>query len=86
MILGGIADVRAGNDTHRLGPGDVVLHPPGEAHQISNASATDDLVFYLIADNAPVDYCHYPDSGKYCFRAPRKFFRAAETDCWDGEE
>ena len=66
---------------HRVG-----LHPPGDAHQIRNASATDDLLFYLIADNPPVDYWHYPDSNKWGLRAPRKFFRIAALDYWDGEE
>ena len=66
--------------------GDVVLHPPGEAHQITNASATEELTFLLIADNPPVDYWHYPDSGKWGLRAPRTFFRMNEVDYWDGEE
>lgn len=38
------------------------------------------------ADNPPADYFHYPDSGKWGLRAPRKNFRMAEADYWDGEE
>jgi uncharacterized cupin superfamily protein len=85
-LLSGTASVRANQETHTLRAGDVVLHPPGEAHQIRNASATDDLLFYLVADNPPVDYWHYPDSGKWGLREPRKFFRLAELDYYDGEE
>jgi uncharacterized cupin superfamily protein len=85
-IVSGTATVRADAATHTLRAGDVVLHPPGEAHQITNASATDDLIFYLVADNPPADYWHYPDSAKWGVRAPRKIFRMTEADYWDGEE
>ncbi len=86
LILSGTANVRAGSGTHLLGAGDVVLHPPGEPHQIANASERDDLLFYIVADNAPVEICHYPDSDKWGFRTPRKFFRARDVDYWDAEE
>jgi uncharacterized cupin superfamily protein len=86
FILSGTATMRTEKETHPLRAGDVAIHPPGDAHQIRNASATDDLLFYLVADNPPVDYWHYPDSGKWGLRAPRKFFRIAELDYWDGEE
>jgi uncharacterized cupin superfamily protein len=85
LILEGQARVRAESDTHSLVAGDVVLHPPGEAHQITN-SGDSDLLFYIIADNPLVDYCYYPDSEKWGFRSPRKFFRASEVDLWEGEE
>ncbi len=85
-ILSGTATVRSNDERHTLRAGDVVLHPPRSAHQIINASATDDLMFYLVADNPPVDYWHYPDSKKWGLPAPRKFFRPEELDYWDGEE
>ncbi len=65
--------------------GDVVLHPPGEAHQFTN-TGSDDVLYYLIADNPPADYWHYPDSGKWGCREPRRIFRTADVDYWDGEE
>lgn len=86
IITRGTARVRAGQETHTLSAGDAVLHPPFEPHQITNASATEDLEFFVVADNAPVEWCHYPDSQKWCFREGRKFFRATDTDFWDGEE
>jgi uncharacterized cupin superfamily protein len=78
--------VRANDETKMLRAGDVVIHPPGEAHQIANASTDEDLVYWLVADNPPVDYWHYPDSKKWGLRAPRKFFRPDDVDCWEGEE
>lgn len=86
LILRGSATVRTDSAVQTLQPGDVVLHPPGEAHQITNHGKTETLEFLLIANNAPVEYWHYPDSNKWGFRAPRKFFRATEADYWDGEE
>lgn len=85
MILSGTARVRAGTETEILAAGDVVLHPPREPHQIVNAGA-DELVFLLIADNPLVEYWHYPDANKWGFREPRKFFRLAEAEYYDGEE
>ena len=86
FILSGTAAMRTEKETHPLRAGDVVIHPPGDAHQIRNTSATDDLLFYLIADNPPHDVWHYPDSNKWGHSSPRKFFRATAADYWDGEE
>ena len=85
VFLSGHGSVRTADGNIPVGTGDVVLHPPGEAHQFSNTGDTE-LLYYLVADNPPVDYWHYPDSGKWGLRAPRKFFRIAELDYWDGEE
>ena len=85
VILRGTGTVRAGAETGPVTAGEVVLHPPGEAHQLTN-TGTDELLFYLIADNPPVDYWNYPDSGKWGLRSPRKFFRTTDGEYWDGEE
>ena len=85
FILSGRGHGRTGGETYAVSPGDAILHPPGEAHQIRAASDSE-LGFLLIADNPPVDYWHYPDSGKWGLRAPRKFFRPIEFDYWDDEE
>ncbi len=70
-VLSGTGAMRTAQGTEALRAGDVIVHPPGDAHQIRNTSATDDLLFYLVADNPPVDYWHYPDSDKWGLRAPR---------------
>jgi uncharacterized cupin superfamily protein len=85
LITRGRATVRAGHERHELVAGDVVLHPPREPHQILNPGP-DELEFLLIADNPPVDYCHYPDSQKWGLREPRLFFRPNEVEYYDGEE
>lgn len=86
LILRGTATIRADATTHLFHAGDVVLHPPSEAHQITNASSSEALEYLLIASNAPVEYWHYPDSNKVGVRAPRAFFRTTAVDYWDGEE
>lgn len=86
LIRRGTAMIRAGGERHTFRAGDAVLHPPGEPHQILNASTTDELEFWLIADNPPVEYWHYPDSNKWGVREPRMFFRPEIVDYWDGEE
>ncbi len=85
LFLEGEGTVRAGNERHAVGVGDVVLHPPGEAHELTNPGNTT-LLFYLIADNPLADIWHYPDSNKWGHRSPRKIFRATDADYWEGEE
>lgn len=85
LIREGRGTLRAGAETVAVGPGDVVLHPPGEAHQLTNTGDTP-LLFFLIADNPPADYWHYPDSNKWGLREPRQFFRTTAVDYWEGEE
>ena len=65
--------------------GDVVLHPPGEAHQCTN-TGTEEVRYLLVADNPLIDIFYYPDSDKWGYHTPRKFFRATDADYWDGEE
>jgi len=85
IFLEGTAAFRTPAGTAPVGPGDIVLTPPGEAHQFTNTGAGE-LRYLLVADNPIYDVYHYPDSDKWGLRAPRKYFRLAETDYWDGEE
>jgi uncharacterized cupin superfamily protein len=85
LIVSGTGTMRAGKKRVKLQPGDCVLNPPGEAHQILN-TGREDLVYYCIANNAPTDVWHYPDSNKWGARAIGKMFRLQETTYYDGEE
>ncbi len=55
--------MRRNDERFTVGPGEAIMHPPGEAHQIRN-TGTEELRYLLIADNPPLDPCIYPDSGK----------------------
>ena len=85
VILSGTGTARAGKGRHKVKAGDAFIHPPLEAHQLIN-TGKEDLVFYIIADNPPVDIFHYPDSGKWGFRPPGKFFKMVETPYHHDEE
>lgn len=86
FIVSGRATVRRDGQTYAVSTGDSFIHPPGGAHQITNASTHEDLVIQIIADHPPLDSCHYPDSGKWALSSPKKFFRMTEVDYFDGEE
>jgi uncharacterized cupin superfamily protein len=89
LIVSGTGKIRAGKITRRLKPGDCVLNPPGEAHQIIN-SGTEDLLYYVIANNSIADFYYYPDSDKWGVWAPHlgdsPTFRQTKADYYDREE
>jgi len=85
FILSGRGSVRTPDGLLPVAAGDLILQAPGDHHQIHNPG-TEELVFFLIADNPATDAWHYPDSNKWGFKSPRKFFRMTEADYWDGEE
>jgi uncharacterized cupin superfamily protein len=89
-ILAGEGTVRRNDESFTVKPGDAILHPPGEAHQIRN-TGTGELRYLLIADNPPVDPCVYPDSGKADVSVPGgekliRYTSADDLDYFDGEE
>ena len=88
LILAGSGTLRAGEGRTALAPGDCVMCPPGEAHQIVN-DGQGDLLYYVIANNAPADFWHYPDSDKWGFPTPDGedvYFRRTGVDYFEGEE
>jgi uncharacterized cupin superfamily protein len=85
IFLSGQGRVRTIDGTIAVTAGDVVLHPPGEAHQFHN-TGSDNLLYFLIADNPPLDVWQYPDSNKWGISSPRKIFRASDIDYWIDEE
>ena len=86
LIASGTGKVRAGKLTRSLQAGDCVLSPPGEAHQIIN-TGKGDLLYCVIANNAPADFNHYPDSNKWGLSLEGAgVFRIREVDYYDGEE
>lgn len=77
--------MRLKDETQPVRAGDTIMHPAGEAHQISN-TGMDELVYFIIADNPPLDFCHYPDSDKSMASPGEGFYRRAGSDYWEGEE
>jgi uncharacterized cupin superfamily protein len=77
---------RDGSESIPLGAGDHVVCPPGEAHQIENASATQSLCYYVISDHHPADVTIYPRTGKRQIKPEYRVVRVEEVGYYDGEE
>lgn len=85
IVLSGCGELRAGDAVLAVTAGDTFVCPPGEPHQLRN-TGPDDLLFYIVADNPPVDVIHYPDSDKWLVKPQRKCFTLRESDYYAGEE
>lgn len=86
-IVSGTGVMRAGKKRVRVKPGDCLMCPPGEPHQLINTGRRD-LVYHVVANNSVADIWHYPDSGKWGFTAgPPTFFKATPVAAYfEGEE
>ena len=84
-VLSGTGAVRLATQTQTVRAGDAIMHPPGEVHQISN-TGSEELVYFIIADNPPLDFSYYPDSEKFSVTGFKPFLRTTDMEYWDGEE
>lgn len=84
-ILSGRGQVRTPKGKEAIKAGDYLVFPPGEAHQLINNSS-EDLSFFVIADQPQADVIHYPDSGKWMTKPHRKAFEMQEVEYFKGEE
>jgi uncharacterized cupin superfamily protein len=85
IVLSGSGELRAGDTVSSITAGDTFVCPPGEPHQLKN-TGSDDLLYYVIADNPPVDVINYPDSNKWLVKPHRKVFTIQETNYYANEE
>ncbi|HXS68237.1 MAG TPA: cupin domain-containing protein [Candidatus Polarisedimenticolia bacterium] len=87
LIITGRGYVRTADGTSDLREGDCIIHPPGEAHQITNTGATD-LVYYIVSDSPRSDVRHFPDTNKWQFPGQPGPVRVSSpaNSCYDGEE
>lgn len=87
VFLGGTGRVRTPEGEVPVAAGDVVLHPPGEAHQLTN-DGKEDLVLLIVADNPFGEACYYPDSDKWALPSTLSgdVMRGKAVDYLDGEE
>ena len=53
VIVSGTGEVHRNGELTTVGPGDCFVQPAGTRHRVRNASDTQDLVFYVIANEAP---------------------------------
>ena len=87
LILAGRAAVRHQNGITEVAAGEAFFFPPGEPHTLSNPGS-EDLVYYVIADNAPGECCYYPDSDKWWVNDGKtmKLIKGQAVDYFVGEE
>jgi uncharacterized cupin superfamily protein len=89
LVINGKGTVRDKDGTTELVAGDAFIFGPNEPHQIHN-SGSEELVYYVIADNPIGESGYYPDSGKWRVNktsvVDRPLIKGAETDYFDGEE
>ncbi len=86
-IISGKGRIRAGKVTRPIRAGDCIMNPPGEPHQIIN-TGKEDILYYVVSNNATGDVCHYPDSDKWgwSFSKDWEVFRKTGVDYFDREE
>ena len=89
LVISGKGSVRHKDGTTEVVAGDAFIFGPDEAHQIKS-SGSEDLIYYVIADNPIGESGYYPDSGKWKVNksspADRVVIKGNETDYFDGEE
>jgi uncharacterized cupin superfamily protein len=91
VILSGSGTVRHGAPDHDDGeqrtpvaPGDCIVFPPRDPHQLINDGDAD-LLYYVIANNAPAEVGHFPDSNKWVIRGTGAF-RRTDVPYFEDEE
>mgnify|MGYP003638835110 CR=1 FL=1 len=86
LIVTGQGTVRHGDGSLRraVTAGEAFIHPPGNAHQITNDGDTD-LVYWIVANDPLTDVCVYPDSGKFAYGPDGGTFRLHHVAYWDDQ-
>lgn len=69
VVLSGSGTVRTPDGEIGIGPGEVIVFPPGPAgaHRITNTSETEPLRYVDLDTTQVPDVVHYPDSGKTAY-------------------
>jgi uncharacterized cupin superfamily protein len=85
-VVSGKGAVRHKDGETPIATGDAFIFQPDEPHTFSN-DGSEDLVFFLVADNPIGESAYYPDSKKWLVRSPeRRLMRGESLDYFDGEE
>ncbi len=85
-MISGKGSVRHCDGTDAIEAGDAFLFKPNEPHQLIN-DGSEDLLFYVIADNPIGESCYYPDSKKWAVKSPEyQLIRSDPLDYYDREE
>ena len=88
LVVSGSGLVRHAEGNTEVIAGDSFIFPPGQAHTLSNPSASEDFTYYVIANNPVGDSCYYPDSDKWAVSAGDKsgVIKHQASTYYEGEE
>jgi uncharacterized cupin superfamily protein len=86
IVISGTGVLRNDDGTEApLRAGDHIICHPGEAHQIE-ASPTEALVYYVIADHHRADITTYPRTGKRQLKPEYRIVTTSDADYYADEE
>lgn len=89
LLISGKGTVRDRDGIAEVVAGDAFIFGPDEPHQLIN-TGTEDLIYYVLADNPIGESAYYPDSNKWkankSSAADRVVIKGGETDYFDSEE
>jgi mannose-6-phosphate isomerase-like protein (cupin superfamily) len=79
VFLSGSGEITDGQEKIPVHAQDVVMCPPETPHKITN-TGTEDLVYYVIADNPYSEVVYYPERQTWGIKPHRKHFEMKEVD------
>lgn len=85
LVINGQGELRSGDSLTNVTAGDAFVCPPDEPHQLKN-TGSEDLLYYVIANNPMADVVYYPDSKKWVVKPARKCLAGTEVDYYTNEE
>jgi len=85
IVSGAGVFVDEGGQEHAIRVGDHIIVHPGQAHQMINTSS-EELRYYVIADNHRSDVATYPKTGKRHIKPEMRCIRVEDVDYYQGEE
>lgn len=86
VMLDGDGALILGEAETPVGPGHVIVRPPGTGIGHVLRAGPHGLTYLAYSDRNPADLCYYPRSNKIAFRGVHVIARLEKLEYWDGED
>ncbi|MDQ2894498.1 MAG: cupin domain-containing protein [Actinomycetota bacterium] len=86
VILDGDGALVLGEAETPVGPGHVIVRPPGTGVGHVLRAGPQGLTYLAYSNRNPADLCYYPRSNKIAFRGVHLMARLEKLEYWDGED
>ena len=86
VVLAGDGFLVLGEDETPVGPGHVIVRPPGTGVGHVLRAGGHGLTYLAYGNRDPSDLCYYPRSHKIAFRGVHLIARLEKLEYWDGED